>query len=210
MSASFSALAPSEIVHCSGMSGLTMRQPRVLEYSSWCWRGNPRSGLSRIQGARLIDSTPPTSAIDPSPASSIRLACMAASRLDPHRRLTVDAGTLVGHPRAAPPCARRCGCPRRPGWRRRTRHRRSEPGRARARVPARPGPRAPRDRRDGLRPARPRSAQTGSAPRPVRRSRSPAQRLHSAPRDPHRPLPSPAYARARAFNHSALCARLAA
>ena len=52
--------APSEIVHCSGMSGLTIRHPSVVEYScSWpC--GNARSGLSITHGARLIDSTPPT------------------------------------------------------------------------------------------------------------------------------------------------------
>ena len=34
--ASFSALAPSEIVHCSGIAGLTIRQPKVVEYSCWC------------------------------------------------------------------------------------------------------------------------------------------------------------------------------
>jgi hypothetical protein len=36
--ASFSALRPSEIVQRSGISGLTIRQPSVVEYSSWSVR----------------------------------------------------------------------------------------------------------------------------------------------------------------------------
>ena len=98
MSASFSALSPSEIVHCSGMSGLTIRQPSVVECSVCGWFGNGRSGLSRTNGARLIDSTPPTSTRWWSPASIARLPCIAASRLEPHSRLIVVAGTVVGRP----------------------------------------------------------------------------------------------------------------
>jgi hypothetical protein len=62
------------------------------------WREYGRSGLSITHGARLIDSTPPTSTSEASPVSTARLACIAASRLDPHRRLIVVAGTLVGSP----------------------------------------------------------------------------------------------------------------
>ena len=63
--ASFSVLSPSEIVHCSGISGLTMRQPSVVECSVCVRRARkPRSGLSSTHGARLIDSTPPTSTSD--------------------------------------------------------------------------------------------------------------------------------------------------
>ena len=56
------------------------------------------SGLSRTQGARDIDSTPPTSTHDASPNSTIRLAWIAASSEEPHSRLTVAPGTLVGSP----------------------------------------------------------------------------------------------------------------
>ena len=72
--ASFSALSPSEIVHCSGIAGLTIRQPSVVECSSWLVRAKPRSGLSSTHGARLIDSTPPTSTSDASPVSTAREA----------------------------------------------------------------------------------------------------------------------------------------
>ena len=96
--ASFSALAPSEIVQRSGMSGLTIRQPSVVECSVASVRAYARSGLSTTHGARLIDSTPPTSTSEASPVSTARDACIAASRLEPHRRLTVAPGTEVGRP----------------------------------------------------------------------------------------------------------------
>src|SRR4051794_41808793 len=88
MPASFSVLSPSEIVHCGGMSGLTMRQPSVVEYISLWPAGKPFSGLSTTQGARLIDSTPPTRTTSASPVSICRDASIAASRLEPHRRVT--------------------------------------------------------------------------------------------------------------------------
>jgi hypothetical protein len=91
-------LAPSEIVHCSGIAGFTSRQPSVVECSAWSPCGKPRSGLSMTHGARDIDSTPPTSTSDASPVSTARLASIAASRLEPHSRLTVAPGTLVGRP----------------------------------------------------------------------------------------------------------------
>src|SRR3954470_20754935 len=70
MPASFSADSPSEIVHSSGISGLTIRQPSVLECSVSWLRGNPFSGLSRIHGGRLTDSnTPPSTATKLPPAA---------------------------------------------------------------------------------------------------------------------------------------------
>ena len=97
-SAISSALSPSEIVHCSGISGLTIRQPSVVENICSWERSKPRSGFSTTQGARLIDSTPPIRTSEASPVSIARLACMPASRLDAQRRLTVLPGTLVGRP----------------------------------------------------------------------------------------------------------------
>jgi hypothetical protein len=54
--------------------------------------------LSNTHGARVIDSTPPATVISASPVSIVRDAIMAASRLDPHSRFTVVAGTEVGRP----------------------------------------------------------------------------------------------------------------
>jgi hypothetical protein len=96
--ASLSLLAPREIVHCAGILGFTIRQPSVVECSLSSSRGKPFSLLSSTHGARDIDSTPPTSTIDASPISISRLACIAASSDEPHRRLTVAAGTDVGRP----------------------------------------------------------------------------------------------------------------
>jgi hypothetical protein len=54
--------------------------------------------LGSTHGARVIDSTPPVSTTSASPDSMVRLAIIAASRLDPHSRLTVVPGTLTGRP----------------------------------------------------------------------------------------------------------------
>ena len=98
-SARISAPSPSETVHSSGIFGLTIRQPSVVECSVWsCARGNGFSGLSTTHGARLIDSTPPATQTDASPTAIARLAWIAASRPEPHRRLTVAPGTVVGRP----------------------------------------------------------------------------------------------------------------
>ena len=70
----------------------------MVECIVWGERSNPRSGLGTTHGARLIDSTPPVSTSSASPDSIERLACMAASRLEPQRRLTVVPGTVVGSP----------------------------------------------------------------------------------------------------------------
>ena len=98
MPASFSVLSPSEIVHWSGMFGLTMRQPRVVLCIVCGPAGKPFSGLRTTHGARLIDSTPPTRITSASPVSIARDACIAASRLEPHRRLIVVPGVEVGSP----------------------------------------------------------------------------------------------------------------
>ncbi len=97
-SASCSVLSPRETVHCSGMFGLTMRQPSVVECSVSWPAGKPLAGFCRTQGARLIDSTPPATTTEASPTAICLLACMAASSPEPHNRLTVVPGTLVGQP----------------------------------------------------------------------------------------------------------------
>jgi len=77
---------------------VTSRQPSVVECSVSCVRGSGRSGLSRTHGARLIDSTPPATHSSPSPAASARLAWIAASIPEPHRRVTVAPGRETGSP----------------------------------------------------------------------------------------------------------------
>ena len=60
-----------------------------------------REALRRFgstHGARVMDSTPPATTTSASPTSMLRDATIAASREDPHRRLTVVAGTDVGSP----------------------------------------------------------------------------------------------------------------
>ena len=51
-----------------------MRHPRVVEWSSEWAAGKARSGFSRTQGARLIDSTPPATITSASPHSIARAA----------------------------------------------------------------------------------------------------------------------------------------
>jgi len=60
--------------------------------------GKGLAGLGRTQGARVIDSTPPTTTTSASPVSMAREPIIAASRLDPQSRLTVVAGTETGRP----------------------------------------------------------------------------------------------------------------
>ena len=62
------------------MRGLTSRQPSVVECSVSSTRGKPRSGFASTHGARLIDSTPPVSTSDASPASTA--AACADRRLE--------------------------------------------------------------------------------------------------------------------------------
>jgi hypothetical protein len=77
---------------------LTIRHPSVVEWSVWSPVAKPRSGFSSTPGALDIDSTPPTSTHEASPHSINRLACIAASSEEPHSRLTVVPGMLVGSP----------------------------------------------------------------------------------------------------------------
>ncbi len=98
LSAISSAPSPSETVHCGGMSGLVIRQPRVVEYICWLPAGKARSGFWSTQGARLIDSTPPATATDASPSAMARYACTTASSPEAHSRLTVAPGTVTGSP----------------------------------------------------------------------------------------------------------------
>ena len=85
-------------VHSPGISGLTIRQPSVVECMVSCVRGNGLSGLSTTHGARLIDSTPPAMQTSSSPAAIARLALKAASMPEPHNRFTVAPGIEVGRP----------------------------------------------------------------------------------------------------------------
>jgi hypothetical protein len=80
------------------MVGLTMRQPRVVEYISVCPAGKGRSGLGSTYGARVIDSTPPASTTEASPTATARAAWITASRPEAHSRFTVTPGTVVGRP----------------------------------------------------------------------------------------------------------------
>jgi hypothetical protein len=98
MPASFSALAPSEIVHRSSISGFTIRHPNVEDHNVSSPAAKPFAGLSSTHGARLIDSTPPATSSDASPHSIARAAWIDASRLEPHNRFTVTPGTDVGKP----------------------------------------------------------------------------------------------------------------
>ena len=98
MAASFSALSPSEIVQRGSIAGLTMRQPRVVECSVSLPAGNARDGLRTTHGARVIDSTPPATTSAASSQRIARAAWIAASRLEPQRRLTVAPVTVVGSP----------------------------------------------------------------------------------------------------------------
>ena len=100
------------------ISGLTKRQPMVV--SSIFARARERAvGLAHHErrARHALDAAGDASS-SASPARIARAAMPTASRPEPHRRLTVRAGHLDRQARrAAPPCARRCGCPRPPGWR---------------------------------------------------------------------------------------------
>ena len=98
LSASPSVDSPSEIVQRSGMRGFTSRQPSVVDASASSPRGKARSGFGSTHGARVIDSTPPVSTSDASPHSTARLAAIAASSEEAHRRFTVAPGIDVGSP----------------------------------------------------------------------------------------------------------------
>ena len=90
--------SPSETVHSAGIRSLTSRHPSVVETAVTLPAGNARDGLGSTHGARVIDSTPPASTTEASPASMAREACIAASSDEPHSRFTVTAGTETGSP----------------------------------------------------------------------------------------------------------------
>ena len=139
---------------------------------------------------------------------------MTACIPEPHRRLTVWPGDLDRHARpAGRPCGRRCGCPRRPGWRRRGSRRRRHAGSTPVRSSERPddvrrhvvraGPRAG-PRRSGRRAfaarRRPRAVRAGSCWRHQASMLAPGLAIarRDRPRRPTRPLPhAPAGDRAR-------------
>ena len=90
--------SPSETVHSAGIRSLTSRQPSVVETAVTLPAGNARLGFGSTHGARVIDSTPPATTTSASPDSTVRDARIAASRDEPHSRLTVVAGTETGSP----------------------------------------------------------------------------------------------------------------
>ena len=105
---------------------VALGQPRVDEapaerrVGQLARRRGPRraSGLSWTYGARVIDSTPPPMNTSPSPTAIAWAAVLIAWSPDPHSRLTVCPPTSTGKPgEQERPSGRRCGCPRRPGWR---------------------------------------------------------------------------------------------
>ena len=200
-SATFSPVSPmlsSGNIASSARVGEAPAERRVVDRAVRRARTPARASAS-TSGARVIDSTPPATKRSPSPA-------MTAWQADDDRREARRAEPVHGHARhrlraarrAAPPCGRRCGCPRRPGSRSRGRRPRSRPGRRRrARRPraiataARSSGRTPRERaavaadrrphrRDDHRPAHaarppPRARAARSRTRrwpPARRSRS--------------------------------------
>ncbi|GMA89697.1 hypothetical protein GCM10025869_02260 [Homoserinibacter gongjuensis] len=104
MRASFSAACPFEMVHSTGSAGFTMRQPiEVFHIVGLPDAGHGLGDFSTTKGARLIDSTPPASTRLASPVSIAREPWMTASTAEPHSRLTVTPGTLVGKPASSAP-----------------------------------------------------------------------------------------------------------
>ncbi len=95
--------SPSEMVHSFGMALFTRRQPRVVEASVMSPAGYGFSVLGSTQGARDIDSAPPTSINSASPALIWREAMIAASSEDPHNRLTEVPGIETGNPASRVP-----------------------------------------------------------------------------------------------------------
>ena len=97
-SCSCSLHSPSDAVHSFGILGLTSRQPSVVDTAVMSPAGNGLAGLGSTHGARVIDSTPPTTTTSASPDSIVRDPIIAASRLDPQSRFTVVAGSVTGRP----------------------------------------------------------------------------------------------------------------
>ena len=81
----------------SFINGFTNRQPIVVS-SIFATRENALSLFPITNGARVMLSTPPAITSSASPDLIARAAMPTASRLDPHRRFTVLAGTSFGNP----------------------------------------------------------------------------------------------------------------
>src|SRR5690606_41714257 len=104
MRASFSAACPFEMVHSAGSAGFTMRQPiEVFHIVGLPDAGHGLGDFSTTKGARVIDSTPPASTRVESPVSIAREPWTPASTAEPHSRLTVTPGPLVGEPDSSAP-----------------------------------------------------------------------------------------------------------
>ena len=118
---------------------------------------HPRRARHRLDAAG--DDERRVAAADRPARLDRRLEARAAEPVDGRTGDASSAGR-----RAAPPSARRCGCPRRRRWRARGSRRRSPPGRGSRRARAARAARARRDRRGARRRARRRSGRTASAP----------------------------------------------
>ena len=79
------------------INGLTNRHPIVVS-SIFAVRENALSAFPITNGARVMLSTPPAISSDISPLLIARPAIAIASRLEPHKRLTVVPATSCGTP----------------------------------------------------------------------------------------------------------------
>ncbi len=96
--ATFSAVSGIESMpNCFFIRALTKRQPMVVSKIS-AEREKALSALPMTNGARDMDSTPPAIISSASPQRRARAAAPMASMPEPHRRLTVVPGTLIGRP----------------------------------------------------------------------------------------------------------------
>ena len=98
LSATFSAVSPRLIGgYISCIRGLTRRQPsRVSAVSRLRAQESPLRVTTN--GARVIDSLPPATAMSRSPAAIARAASLTASMPEPHSRFTVAPGISTGRP----------------------------------------------------------------------------------------------------------------
>ena len=83
--------------YCAFISGLMKRHPMVVSCMS-AERWNASAAFPVTNGARVMDSTPPTIASSISPARMARAASPTALRPEPQSRLTVTPGTVAGSP----------------------------------------------------------------------------------------------------------------
>ena len=149
-------------------------------------RGVVDLGMARERRLGLgHDERRPRHALDAARDHQMRLARLDRSRRDQQgvhagAAQPVDraAGMACGSPRATGPCARRCGCPRRPDWRSRAPRRPRPPSRGPGGGPSTPSAAPRRDRRCARRRARRRSGRSACG-RSRRRRLRPSRRFRA-------------------------------